>query len=49
LPGSSSLVEELEKRILIVLRDGRHIVGVSLLFPFIRLALHDCCTGNRSM
>lgn len=31
LPGSSSLVEELEKRILIVLRDGRHIVGVSRL------------------
>jgi hypothetical protein len=30
LPGSSSLVEELDKRILIVLRDGRHIVGVSI-------------------
>lgn len=29
LPGSSSLVEELDKRILIVLRDGRHLVGVS--------------------
>jgi len=28
LPGSSSLVEELEKRILIVLRDGRHVVGI---------------------
>lgn len=29
LPGSSSLVEDLDQRILIVLRDGRHIVGVS--------------------
>lgn len=30
LPGSSSLVEELDKRVLIVLRDGRHLVGVSI-------------------
>ena len=30
LPGSSSLVEELDQRIMIVLRDGRHLVGVSL-------------------
>lgn len=29
LPGSSSLVEELDERIMIVLRDGRHLVGVS--------------------
>ncbi len=29
LPGSSSLVEELDQRIMIVLRDGRHLVGVS--------------------
>jgi hypothetical protein len=29
LPGSSSLVEELDQRVLIVLRDGRHLVGVS--------------------
>jgi len=28
LPGSSSLVEELDKRVLIVLRDGRHLVGM---------------------
>jgi len=27
LPGSSSLVEELDQRIMIVLRDGRHLVG----------------------
>lgn len=30
LPGSSSLVEELDKRVLIVLRDGRHLIGVSV-------------------
>ena len=29
LPGSSSLVEELDQRSMVVLRDGRHIVGVS--------------------
>jgi hypothetical protein len=29
LAGSSSLVEELETRVLVVLRDGRHLVGVS--------------------
>ena len=28
LPGSSSLVEDLDQRMLIVLRDGRHLVGV---------------------
>ena len=33
LPGSSSLVEELDKRIMIVLRDGRHLVGVSSFSP----------------
>eukprot|EP00980_Cylindrotheca_fusiformis_P005658 scaffold1184_cov132-Cylindrotheca_fusiformis.AAC.79 len=32
LPGSSSLVEELDTRVLIVLRDGRHIVGVRIRF-----------------
>lgn len=32
LPGSSSLVEELDQRIMIVLRDGRHLVGVSSLW-----------------
>ena len=29
LPGSASLVEELDQRILIVLRDGKHLIGVS--------------------
>lgn len=29
LPGSASLVEELNQRVMIVLRDGKHLVGVS--------------------
>jgi hypothetical protein len=29
LPGSASLVEELDEILMIVLRDGRHLVGVS--------------------
>ena len=29
LPGSASLVEELDRRILVVLRDGKHLIGVS--------------------
>ena len=32
LPGSSSLVEELDQRLLIILRDGKHLVGVSSYF-----------------
>lgn len=28
LPGSASLVEQLDRRIMVVLRDGRHLVGV---------------------
>ena len=31
LPGSASLVEELNQRVMIVLRDGKHLVGVSRL------------------
>mmetsp|Transcript_24465 Transcript_24465/g.36281 ORF Transcript_24465/g.36281 Transcript_24465/m.36281 type:complete len:188 (-) Transcript_24465:286-849(-) len=28
LPGSASLVEQIDRRIMIVLRDGRHLVGI---------------------
>ena len=34
LPGSSSLVEQLDRRLLIVLRDGRHLVGVRIKICF---------------
>ena len=29
LPGSASLVEELDARLMVVMRDGRHLIGVS--------------------
>jgi len=29
LPGSASLVEQLDQRVLVVLRDGKHVIGVS--------------------
>ena len=52
LPGSSSLVEELDKRIMIVLRDGRHLVGVSAsVFQCIKCNLywiHDRQTQTTS-
>jgi U6 snRNA-associated Sm-like protein LSm1 len=31
LPGSASLVEQLDQRLLVVLRDGRHLIGVRFL------------------
>jgi len=42
LPGSSSLVEQLDRRVLIVLRDGRHLVGVLRSFDqFSNMVLED--------
>lgn len=35
LPGSASLVEQLDRRMMIVLRDGRHLVGVSYIYIYI--------------
>lgn len=43
LPGSSSLVEELDQRILIVLRDGKHLIGVSFISIFDRMRWSFCC------
>jgi hypothetical protein len=37
LPGSASLVEELDQRLLIVLRDGKHLIGVSFAHSFVGL------------
>jgi hypothetical protein len=37
LPGSASLVEELDQRLLIVLRDGKHLIGVSFAHLFVGL------------
>ena len=36
LPGAASLLEQLDKRTMIVLRDGRHLVG-----KFVRLDIND--------
>ena len=32
LPGAASLLDQLDKRILIILRDGRHLVGTLRTF-----------------
>mmetsp|Transcript_49554 Transcript_49554/g.140354 ORF Transcript_49554/g.140354 Transcript_49554/m.140354 type:complete len:140 (-) Transcript_49554:107-526(-) len=42
LPGAASLVEQLDKRLLVVLRDGRHLVGVMRSFDqFSNMVLED--------
>ena len=42
LPGAASLLEQLDKRILIVLSDGRHLVGVLRSFDqFLNLVVED--------
>lgn len=44
LPGAASLLEQLDKRIMIVLRDGRHLVGKLRSFDqFMNLILEDTC------
>lgn len=44
LPGAASLVEELDQRLLIVLRDGRHLVGVRIFSLYM---IYDRCgTGD---
>ena len=42
LPGAASLIEQLDQRLLIVLRDGRHLVGKLKSFDqFMNLMLDD--------
>jgi len=42
LPGSASLVEQLDQRVMIVLRDGRHLVGTLRSFDqFSNMVLED--------
>eukprot|EP01041_Mallomonas_annulata_P009983 gene9983-20758_t len=44
LPGASSLIYNIDKRIMIILRDGRHLVGVLRSFDqFLNLILEDAC------
>lgn len=43
VPGTASLREELDKKVLVVLRDGRKLVGYLRSFDqFANLALEDC-------
>ena len=42
LPGTASLIEHLDRRLLVVLRDGRHLVGTLKSFDqFMNLRLDD--------
>jgi U6 snRNA-associated Sm-like protein LSm1 len=42
LPGAASLLEQLDKRILIILRDGRHLVGMLRSFDqYLNLVIED--------
>lgn len=44
LPGAASLLEQLDKRTMIVLRDGRHLVGKLRSFDqFMNLILEGTC------
>ena len=44
LPGASSLIYNIDKRIMLILRDGRHLVGVLRSFDqFMNLILEDAC------
>ncbi len=43
LPGTASLLEELDKRLVVVLRDGRTIIGyLRSVDHFANLVLHRC-------
>ena len=42
LPGAASLIEQLDKRIMIILRDGKHLVGKLRSFDhFMNLILEE--------
>ena len=44
LPGAASMVEQLDRRLLVILRDGRHLVGVLRTFDqFSNMVLQDTC------
>ncbi|KAL7534588.1 hypothetical protein ACHAXR_005972 [Thalassiosira sp. AJA248-18] len=44
LPGAASLVEQLDQRLLVILRDGRHLVGTLSTFDqFSNMVMMDTC------
>ena len=43
LPGTASLIEEIDKKLLVVLRDGRTLIGwLRSIDQFANLVLHRC-------
>ena len=43
LPGTASLLEELDKRLMVLLRDGRTLIGyLRSVDQFANLVLHRC-------
>ena len=44
MPGAASLIEQLDKRVMIILRVGRHLVGKLRSFDhFMNLILEETC------
>ena len=44
MPGAASLIEQLDKRVMIILRDGRHLVGKLRSFDhFMNMILEETC------
>lgn len=42
LPGAASIVDDLDKRIMVILRDGRHLIGILRSFDqFMNLILEE--------
>lgn len=42
LPGAASIVDDLDKRIMIILRDGRHLIGILRSFDqFMNLIMEE--------
>lgn len=42
LPGAASIVDELDKRVMIILRDGRHLIGILRSFDqFMNLIIEE--------
>ena len=44
LPGASSMVEQLDRKLLVILRDGRHLVGILRTFDqFSNMVMQETC------
>lgn len=44
LPGAAALLEHLDKKIIVILRDGRHLVGILRSFDqFLNLVMQETC------